>query len=98
MQAVPLKRGCATSVALLIFPPAMSTDHALLLRAKKLERCAIEAIFAENYPAVCRMALGLSGRVDVGMSVVRFVVKQALHALPAWKDEDAPQRWFLHHT
>jgi hypothetical protein len=32
------------------------------------------------------------------MGVTRFVVKQALHVLPAWKDPDAPQRWFLHHT
>jgi DNA-directed RNA polymerase specialized sigma24 family protein len=76
----------------------MPTDEDLLHRARRFDRPAVESIFAENYPAVCRIAMGLSGRADVGMGVTRFVVKQALHVLPAWKDPDAPQRWFLHHT
>src|SRR4051812_35090482 len=76
----------------------MPVDDELLDRARRFDRAAIEAIFAENYPAVSRIAMGLSGRTDVGMGVTRFVIKRALHALPSWKDEDAPQRWFLHHT
>ena len=76
----------------------MPIDQELLNRARRMDRAAVEAVFADNYPALYRMALGLSGRLDVGMGVVRFVVKQALRVLPSWKDEDAPQRWFLHHT
>jgi len=76
----------------------MAVDEHLLDQARRFNRPAIEAIFAENYPAVARIAMGLTGRVDVGMGVVRFVIKRALHTLPNWKDEDAPQRWFLHHT
>jgi DNA-directed RNA polymerase specialized sigma24 family protein len=73
-------------------------DEDLLNRARRYDRAAIATIFAENYPAVCRIAMGLTGRADVGMGVARFVIKQALRTLPNWKDEDAPQRWFLHHT
>ena len=76
----------------------MPIDQQTLARARRFDRAAVESIFAENYPAVCRIALGLAGRADVGAGVARFVVKQALHALPYWKDEDAPQRWFIHHT
>src|SRR4051794_34687409 len=76
----------------------MPTDEETLARARRLDRPAVESIFAENYSQMVRMAMALSGRVDVGTGVVRFVVKQALHALPNWKDTDAPQRWFLHHT
>src|SRR5581483_10284 len=76
----------------------MPVDEALLSRARKYDRAAVAAVFAEQYPSVYRIALGLSGRRDVGMGVVRWVTKQALRALPGWKDEDAPQRWFLHHT
>lgn len=76
----------------------MAVDDDILDRARSFNRPAVEAIFAENYPAVCRIALALSGRMDVGTGVVRFVIKRALHALPSWKDDDAPQRWFLHHT
>jgi DNA-directed RNA polymerase specialized sigma24 family protein len=76
----------------------MPIDAELLDRARRYDRTAVEAIFTENYPALYRMSLGLSGRLDVGLGVLRFVVKQALRVLPSWKDEDAPQRWFLHHT
>ncbi|HEX3358540.1 MAG TPA: hypothetical protein VHS31_16315 [Tepidisphaeraceae bacterium] len=73
-------------------------DDTIVAKARKYNRAAIETIFVENYQAISRIAIGLSGRVDVGMGVVRFAIKQALRALPAWKDETAPQRWFLHHT
>jgi DNA-directed RNA polymerase specialized sigma24 family protein len=73
-------------------------DEVLLAKARKYNRAAVEAIFAENYAMASRIALGLSGRADVGMGVVRFVVKQAMRAVPAWKDDGAPERWFLHHT
>src|SRR5262245_5869299 len=76
----------------------MEIDHETLSRARRFDRAAVETIFTANYPAVCRIAMGLSGRADVGAGVARFVVKQALRTLPAWKDEDSPQRWFLHHT
>jgi DNA-directed RNA polymerase specialized sigma24 family protein len=76
----------------------MAVDEELLARARRNDREAIAAIFVENYPAISRLALGLSGRADVGRGVVRYLIKQAFRALPNWKDDDAPQRWFLHHT
>src|SRR4051812_40524786 len=76
----------------------MTLDADILDRARRLDKASVAQIFAANYPAVARIALGLSGRADVGAGVARFVVKRALHSLPNWKDEDAPQRWFLHHT
>src|SRR5439155_91142 len=73
----------------------MATDSDLLARARKYDRRAIETLFGVHYPVLHRMSMGLAGRADVGAGVVRFVIKQALQALPKWKDDDAPQRWFL---
>src|SRR3712207_4835413 len=67
-------------------------------RAKKLKRPALEELFAQVYPAVVRIARGLSGREDVAEGVVRFVMFRAVGMLPRWRDEGVAERWFLHHT
>src|SRR5437773_2179682 len=67
-------------------------------RAKKLRRDALEELFAEVYPAVVRIARGLSGREDVAEGVVRFVMTRSVVMVPKWRDETVAERWFLHHT
>jgi DNA-directed RNA polymerase specialized sigma24 family protein len=67
-------------------------------RAKQLKRPAVEELFAQVYPAVVRIARGLSGREDVAEGVVRFVMLRAATMVPRWRDETAAERWFLHHT
>ncbi|HEY8666047.1 MAG TPA: sigma-70 family RNA polymerase sigma factor [Tepidisphaeraceae bacterium] len=70
----------------------------ILAAARKLKPAAVSALLREEYPMVYRMARGLTGRDDAARSVVRFVVRQGLHAMPRWQDETAPHRWFQHHT
>src|SRR5450432_585035 len=44
------------------------------------------------------MAAGLTGREDVTRGVVRWVMKRSFRALPSWRNDAAPTRWFAHHT
>jgi DNA-directed RNA polymerase specialized sigma24 family protein len=76
----------------------MEISPQLFARAQKLNRPAVEALFASVYPAVLRVARGLSGRTDVADGVVRFVMLRAPVMLPRWRDATAAERWFLHHT
>src|SRR3954463_6496404 len=76
----------------------MEIPPPLFARAQKLNRPAVEALFASVYPAVLRIARGLSGRIDVADGVVRFVMLRAPTMLPKWRDATAAERWFLHHT
>src|SRR4051812_37445162 len=78
-------------------PPGMLDDETIA-RAGRLQRQAIEAIFAEYYPVVHRMAYALCGRAETGRRVVVFVFKRALRVLPKWRDQEDAQRWFHHHT
>ncbi len=47
---------------------------------------------------VQRMALGLTGRDDVGKSVVQYVLRRGLRAIDSWLDDGEPERWCQHHT
>jgi DNA-directed RNA polymerase specialized sigma24 family protein len=76
----------------------MQVDQELLERARKEQSGAVIEVLSMHYPAVYRMAYAISGRRDVGDGVVRFVMRRSFRALPHWKDEEAPQRWFRHHT
>jgi len=76
----------------------MEIPPPLFARAQKLNRPAVEALFASVYPAVLRIARGLAGRTDVADGVVRFVMLRAPTMLPRWRDATAAERWFLHHT
>jgi DNA-directed RNA polymerase specialized sigma24 family protein len=76
----------------------MTVDPDLLARARKDDRKAVVELAAAFYPSVYRMSHALGGRKDVGDGIVRFVMKQSFRAMANWKDEDAPARWFRHHT
>ncbi|HEY7119266.1 MAG TPA: RNA polymerase sigma factor [Tepidisphaeraceae bacterium] len=76
----------------------MEISPGVFARAKKLKRPAVDELFAEVYPAVVRIARGLSGREDVAEGVVRFIMLRAARMIPTWRDETAAERWFLHHT
>lgn len=69
-----------------------------LTRAKKLQRDAVEEIVNESFPLITRMAYALTGRDDAGSSIVKHIVHRGLKALPKFRDDGEPQRWFLHHT
>jgi DNA-directed RNA polymerase specialized sigma24 family protein len=76
--------------------PDMSTE--LVEAARKGKRDAIVEILAAHYAVVWRMAAGLTGRADVGRGVAKYVMQRSLRAVPSWKDEGSPTRWFHHHT
>ena len=78
--------------------PGMPVSDQTLSEARSYRSRAIEALLAEHFPRVQRMAYGLSGREDVGRGIVRFVMTRAAHNLPRWRDPDAAERWFYHHT
>jgi DNA-directed RNA polymerase specialized sigma24 family protein len=79
-------------------PPLMQISPRVFGRARKLRRDGLEELFAEVYPAVVRIARGLSGREDVAEGVVRFVMTRSVVMIPKWRDETVAERWFLHHT
>jgi DNA-directed RNA polymerase specialized sigma24 family protein len=76
----------------------MPIDDQIVARARRFNRPAVETIFTELFPAVHRMAYGLTGHAKAGSAVERFVLKRAMRVLETWKDELAPERWFFHHT
>jgi RNA polymerase sigma-70 factor (ECF subfamily) len=76
----------------------MEVPEKVLARARKLDRAALEQLFAAVYPVVVGMARGLSGREDVAEGVVRFVMLRAVKMVPRWRDDTAAEPWFLHHT
>jgi DNA-directed RNA polymerase specialized sigma24 family protein len=76
----------------------MEISPTVFARAQKLRRGALEELFGAVYPAVVRIARGLSGREDVAEGVVRFVMVRAVQMTPRWRDATAAERWFLHHT
>ncbi|HVT88010.1 MAG TPA: RNA polymerase sigma factor [Tepidisphaeraceae bacterium] len=66
--------------------------------ARRGNRSAIVELLTMHYPIVWRMAVGLTGRQDVGRGVTKYLMQRSLRAMPRWKDEGAPLRWFHHHT
>lgn len=76
----------------------MAIDDAMLYRAQQGDRSALVDLLAAAYPAVYRMAYALAGRPDVGHGIVHFVTAQAARRIDQWRDADAAQRWFYHHT
>ena len=75
----------------------MPIDEDQLAKIRKLNRWAVEAMVAELYPQLYRIAAGLTGQEDVALGTLRFLFKQSIDAMSKWKDEDAPQRYYLHH-
>lgn len=76
----------------------MPLDERVFVRAQKLDRGAMEALLSAVYPSVHRLAAALTGRIDVARGVERWVMKQGLRQLLLWRNPDAAERWFYHHT
>jgi len=76
----------------------MAIDDDLLFAAQRGDRAAVEEMLAQMYPAVSRIAFALAGREDVGRGVLRFVATQAVRWMGQWRDAQAAERWFYHHT
>jgi DNA-directed RNA polymerase specialized sigma24 family protein len=66
--------------------------------AQRLSTPAVAELLADRYPAVHRLAHGLSGREDVGRGIERFVLGRGVRLLPDWDDEDQAENWFYHYT
>jgi len=75
----------------------MPIDEDQLGRIRKHNRAAVEAMVAEVYPQLYRIAAGISGQEDVAKGTLRYLLKQSVDVMPRWKDEDTPQRYYLHH-
>lgn len=73
-------------------------NEELLHRAKRSDRTAVEATLSEFYPLVTRLTLALTGRLDVGSGVAKYVMKRSLHVLPKWQHAGDPLRWYSHHA
>jgi DNA-directed RNA polymerase specialized sigma24 family protein len=75
----------------------MPIDDEQLAKIRKYDRTAVAAMVTELYPQLYRIAAGLSGQEDVALGTLRYLLKQSIEVMPKWKDEDAPQRYYLHH-
>jgi DNA-directed RNA polymerase specialized sigma24 family protein len=73
-------------------------DPDVLTRAREGGHDAVIEVLASQYPSTHRIAHAISGRTDVGDGVVAYVTKQSFRVVEKWADEEAPQRWFRHHT
>lgn len=73
-------------------------DPETLTRARAGERDALVRVLARFYPQVYRMSLNLSGDIGTGAKVAERVMRQSVRAAEGWEHEDAPGRWFRHHT
>lgn len=73
-------------------------DPATLAGARVGERDALVRVLARFYPQVYRMSLNLVGDTAAGAKVAEQVMRQSLRAAEAWEHEEAPGRWFRHHT
>src|SRR5438132_874748 len=67
-------------------------------RAEPPKRESVETILAEAYPAVHRMAHGLTGEDAIAREVIDKVLARSLRLLPRWRAKVVPSNWFYHHT
>lgn len=73
-------------------------DEETFQQARRFDRDAVESMLSTYYPLVTRLTLALTGRVDVGSGVARYVMKRSLHVLPKWAHAGDPLRWYSHHA
>ena len=76
----------------------MEIPAELVVDARKGKTDAIVELLAMHYPVVWRIATGLTGRLDVGRGVARYIMQRSLRALDKWTEAGASTRWFHHHT
>jgi DNA-directed RNA polymerase specialized sigma24 family protein len=97
-----LKAGATGELLPLQFRPmseaVLEVDPELLHDARKLKRGAVEELLELYYPAVHRLAHGLTGHSAAARRTLRFVLSRSMTVLPTWKQEGVPFRWFMHHT
>ena len=73
-------------------------DHRTLADARAGRRDALVRILAAFYPRVYRMSLNLVGDRRTGAVVAEKVMRQSVRSAAGWEHQEAPGRWFRHHT
>ena len=76
----------------------MPVSDETLTSARKGDRRAVEAVLLDSFPAVYRMAHGLTGRQSAAARVIRLVLQRGVRVLPTWRPGILPENWFYHHT
>jgi DNA-directed RNA polymerase specialized sigma24 family protein len=76
----------------------MAVSEATLDRAVRRDRAAIEAMLADVYPAVFRLAHALTGRPGAAGQVLHDVLRRSLRVMPKWRRGTVPENWYYHHT
>ncbi|QOV88081.1 RNA polymerase sigma factor [Humisphaera borealis] len=69
-----------------------------LERARSGNRRAIEAVFRQVHPGVCRLVRALCGDADFADRIVDISFRHALTVLPRWNEHVDPEHWFSHHA
>ena len=77
---------------------AMALDADQLARARKYEWAPLEMMLEQMYPPIYRMAHGLTGRAATAQNVIDRILRQAMERVTDWRDAEAAERWFYHHT
>jgi DNA-directed RNA polymerase specialized sigma24 family protein len=70
----------------------------VLERAIAQDRAAMEAMLAEVYPSVFRLAHALTGRPGAARQVLHDVLRRSLRVVPRWRRGIVPENWYYHHT
>jgi DNA-directed RNA polymerase specialized sigma24 family protein len=76
----------------------MPVSEELLAQAQNGNAAAMEALLAESYPSVYRIARAVAGEEHVAHHVVDLVLERSLRVLPTWRRGVIPENWFYHHT
>ena len=76
----------------------MPVSEELLAQAQNGNAAAMEALLAESYPSVCRIARAVAGEEHVAHYIVDLVLERSLRVLPTWRRGVIPENWFYHHT
>ena len=76
----------------------MAVSDETLEAVRSSDRVAIETVINECFPAVHRVAHGLTGDPAIASRVVRFVLRRGVSVMPRWRQGLIPENWFYHHT
>ncbi len=76
----------------------MLVDPATLAEARAGKRQALTRLLAMHYPQVWRIATNLTGSRELGRKISARIMRRSLLAADGWEHEEAPTRWFRHHT
>ncbi len=76
----------------------MSINPSTLRQVQKFNLSATARVLEAYHARVLRLARGISGRSTTARKIVNVVMRQAARSAHQWHHDDAPERWFLHHT